>query len=72
MTMKLTNAITRKPGKNFAEGLTTAKLGQPDYQLILKQHAAYVEALKVIGLEVVSSIPSRIIRMRILWKIPPW
>ena len=57
MTMKLTNAITRKPGKNFAEGLTTAKLGQPDYQLILKQHAAYVEALKVIGLDVIELEP---------------
>ena len=27
-------AITRKPGKNFAEGLTTSKLGPPDYELM--------------------------------------
>jgi dimethylargininase len=33
-------ALTRKPGRNFIQGLTTANLGPPDYELILKQHAA--------------------------------
>ncbi len=57
MAMNLTVAITRKPGENFAKGLTTAKLGKPNYELALKQHAAYVEALKVIGLKVIELDP---------------
>jgi dimethylargininase len=49
-----TRAITRKPGRNFADGITTALIFEPpDYNLILQQHAAYVEALKSIGLDVV-------------------
>jgi dimethylargininase len=51
--MKFTYAITRRPGKNFARGLTTAKLGPPNYQLILQQHISYVETLKSIGLKVI-------------------
>ena len=47
------SAITRKPAKNFARGLTTSNLGAPDYDLISKQHDAYVKALRSIGLEVV-------------------
>ena len=46
-------AITRKPGKNFAQGLTTSDLGLPDYALILNQHNAYIDTLKSIGLEVI-------------------
>jgi dimethylargininase len=46
-------AITRKPGKNFAEGLTNSELGSPDYKLISKQHAAYIQTLKAIGLDVI-------------------
>jgi dimethylargininase len=45
-----THAITRKPGPDFAEGLTTAMLGTPDYDLMLVQHAAYVNALRTLGL----------------------
>jgi dimethylargininase len=48
-----THAITRLPGENFAEGLTTANLGRPDYALILKQHHAYRHALLSLGLDVV-------------------
>ena len=51
--MHFTHAITRKPGKNFAQGLTASNLGSADYGLISKQHVAYVETLKFIGLEVV-------------------
>jgi dimethylargininase len=51
--MYFTHAITRKPGKNFARGLTTSKLGSTDYGLISRQHEAYVETLRSIGLEVV-------------------
>lgn len=48
-----THAITRMPGKNFADGLTTANLGTPSYDLILKQHQAYRQALLSLGLDVV-------------------
>ena len=45
-------AIVRKPCKNLVNGLTTANLGKPDFQLALKQHREYFEALKECGLEV--------------------
>jgi dimethylargininase len=48
-----THAITRLPGENFATGLTTANLGRPSYELILKQHQAYRQALLGLGLDVV-------------------
>jgi len=47
-----TNAITRKPGKNFANGITTADFGKPDFQKAMKQHKLYCDALKKCGLEV--------------------
>ena len=46
-------AITRKPGKNFAKGLTSTNLGLPNYDLILKQHLSYVKTLKSIGLKII-------------------
>ncbi len=46
-------AITRKPGKNFAQGITTANLGEPSYPGMLSQHNAYIEALKEVGLRVI-------------------
>ena len=45
-----TRAIVRPPAPNFAEGLTTAALGAPDYQLALRQHDAYCAALERSGL----------------------
>ena len=45
-------AIVRPPAENFAEGLTTAELGQPDFALALEQHDAYCKALELCGLEV--------------------
>ena len=48
-----THAITRLPGENFADGLTTANLGPPSYSLILKQHHAYRQALLNLGLDVI-------------------
>ena len=51
--MHFTHAITRRPGRNFTRGLTTSKLGSADYEMISKQHGAYVETLRSIGLEVV-------------------
>jgi dimethylargininase len=40
-----TNAIVRKPGENFVNGLTSASLGTPDYEKALQQHHRYCEAL---------------------------
>lgn len=47
-----TKAIVRKPCKNMVNGITSAKLGVPNYENALKQHAAYVDALKKCGLQV--------------------
>jgi len=48
-----TQAIARKPGVNFAQGLTTTFSAKPpQYELLLKQHETYIEALKSCGLEV--------------------
>ena len=47
-----TRAIVRLPGPDFAAGLTTARLGEPDASLMLRQHAAYADALRALGLEV--------------------
>jgi dimethylargininase len=44
-------AIVRQPGANYADGLTTARLGAPDYELALSQHALYCEALEQCGLK---------------------
>jgi len=46
-------AIVRIPCNNFINGLTTANLGLPDYDLALVQHQEYVEALRKCGLEVI-------------------
>ena len=48
-----TQAIARKPAKNFAQGLTTTVSAKPPrYELLLQQHETYLEALKFCGLEV--------------------
>ncbi|WP_053362825.1 arginine deiminase-related protein [Bacillus sp. FJAT-27251] len=46
------NVIVKSPGKSYVNGLTTSNLGKPDYDRLLAQHAAYVEALKKCGVEV--------------------
>jgi dimethylargininase len=48
-----TKAVVRTPAANFAAGLTTSKLGLPDYQLALQQHDAYCEALAQCGLQLI-------------------
>ena len=48
-----THAIARKPGMNFFNGLTTAHLGVPDYTRMIRQHEAYIQALRSVGLEVI-------------------
>lgn len=48
-----TRAIVRRPGKNFADGITTSNLGKPIFEKALDQHKAYCEALTKCGLEVI-------------------
>ena len=50
--MLLQNAIVRKPGPDFADGLTTSKLGPPILKKALEQHARYCAALESCGLTV--------------------
>lgn len=47
------NVIVRTPCPAVVEGITSnPQLGKPDYQLALKQHEAYIQALKKTGVEV--------------------
>jgi len=39
-------AIVRTPAKSLVNGITTAGLGEPDYQLALDQHRQYIAALE--------------------------
>jgi len=57
--MHFTRAITRTPGDDFAQGLTQSTLGTPDLALTRKQHAAYCEALRSLGLEVMVLPPEQ-------------
>jgi dimethylargininase len=45
-----TRAIVRKPGANFADGLTSVDLGMPEYAKALAQWEAYCAALESCGL----------------------
>jgi dimethylargininase len=49
-----TKAIVRIPCKNLVNGITTANLGKPDYDLAIIQHQEYIQALKDCGLEVIT------------------
>lgn len=46
------NAITRKPGINFNQGITTSNLGAPDFFKAMAQHAEYVKTLESEGITV--------------------
>jgi len=46
------NAIVKRPCKNMINGITTAGLGAPDFDLAAAQHDAYVRALETCGLAV--------------------
>lgn len=48
-----TRAVVRKPGKDFAAGITTSRAGKPAYELLLQQHEAYTKTLETLGLEVI-------------------
>ncbi|MFA9421232.1 MAG: dimethylarginine dimethylaminohydrolase family protein [Gammaproteobacteria bacterium] len=45
-------AIVRTPAKSLVNGITTAGLGDPDYQLAMEQHRQYIAALESSGLSV--------------------
>lgn len=50
---KFNHCIVRTPCKAVCDGITSApELGKPDYELALKQHATYIEALKKCGVDV--------------------
>jgi len=53
MSKMFTHAIVRKPGDDFARGSTTSNLGIPQYDLIMKQHEAYIKALSALGLKLI-------------------
>jgi dimethylargininase len=46
------HAIVRTPCPEMIHGITSSKLGKPDYALALNQHKEYVEALRSLGLEI--------------------
>lgn len=48
-----TKAIVRTPAASMIQGLTSARLGLPDFDLALKQHAEYIQALESCCLEVI-------------------
>ncbi len=47
-----TRAIVRAVPETIAAGITSADLGNPDYEMACEQHARYVGALESCGLEV--------------------
>lgn len=54
-----TKAIVRPPAANYAEGLTTVKLGAPIYEQALLQHEAYCRALERCGLTLTQLEPDK-------------
>ena len=52
-TQQFVKAIVRTPAPNFAHGLTTERLGPPDYSLTLVQFDKYCSALFECGLDVI-------------------
>jgi len=46
------NAIVRTPCRNMVNGITTANLGLPDFELAIQQHLNYIEILESCGVEV--------------------
>lgn len=47
------NVIVKRPCRAMINGLTgSPELGKPDYELALKQHDAYIEAMKRCGVQV--------------------
>jgi dimethylargininase len=51
------NAIVRKPGSNFHQGITSAGLGEPSFDLIIQQHSIYIDNIRSLGLDVIMLDP---------------
>jgi N-dimethylarginine dimethylaminohydrolase len=66
------HAIVRKPGIDFAGGITTSNLGNPDYSSMLRQHTDYTQSLKRLGLHVDILEPLAGFQMPILLRIQLW
>ncbi len=49
---RFNHAIVKTPCKQLINGLTTAELGLPDYDLALRQHQYYITVLQQLGLDV--------------------
>jgi dimethylargininase len=49
--LHFTRAIVRIPGQSYADGLTSAGEGRPDFHAACAQHARYCQALRDCGLE---------------------
>jgi len=49
---KITRILSRRPSPDFANGLTTQDLGQPDIALAMQQYENYLDALRKMGLDV--------------------
>lgn len=45
-------AIVRTPGNSVMDGITSQEMGKPDYELALRQHKEYIEALELSGVKV--------------------
>jgi dimethylargininase len=50
VSTRFTRAVLRRPGENFAAGLTSATAGPPVLATALEQHALYAAALRACGL----------------------
>jgi dimethylargininase len=50
-------AIVRTPCKNFVNGITSANLGKPDYELAMIQHEQYISTLEGCGVDVTVLLP---------------
>lgn len=46
------NVIVKSPCKAMVNGISSANLGKPDYELAVKQHKFYIETLKKCGVNV--------------------
>ena len=47
------NVIVRRPSRSMIDGITTADLGKPDYELALRQHDAYIEAMRACQINII-------------------
>jgi dimethylargininase len=46
------NVIVKKPCSSMTDGLSSADLGKPNFQLAIEQHESYIKTLKQCGVEV--------------------